>query len=159
VKTAVWRIDPAQPVQVRDFEQVLDQQSWALRLRAAVFGTFAAAGVMLALVGIWAVVAYAVVRRTREIGIRAALGASASAVFRLMLRQAVTPVASGVVIGAIAAFNLSALLEGYVFGVTPGDPRVLAAVAVAMLAVTLCAAAIPARRAIKVDPAATLRTE
>jgi putative ABC transport system permease protein len=77
----------------------------------------------------------------------------------LLLAQALRPVGLGVAIGAAAALNLSALLEGYVFGITPADPRVLASTAVAMLAASACAAAIPATRATKFDPATTLRAD
>jgi len=160
LKAAVWRIDPALPLtEIRDFEDALNQQAWALRFRAAVLGLFAAASVVLALIGIWAVVAYAVVRRTREIGIRSALGATASNVFGLLLREAVVPAVKGIGVGVGAAFYLSVVLDRYVFGVTAGDPRVLAGIAVVMLVASASAAAIPARRALKIDPAHTLRAE
>jgi putative ABC transport system permease protein len=160
IKAAIWRVDPALPItNVEDFELTLSQQAAWMRFRAILIGAFAAAGLVLAAAGIWAVVAFSIVRRTREIGIRVAFGAPASRVIGLMLAQVGRPIAVGAFVGLIGTFNLSRLLEAWVYEVEAGDPAVLGIVVAGLVLFALPAAAIPARRALRLEPAVTLRKE
>ena len=160
IKAAIWRVDPALPVtEIKDFEMVLYQQSAWMRFRAVLLGGFAASGLLLAVIGVWAVVAFVVMRRRREIGIRVALGARPHQVLGLMLRQVMAPVALGAVAGLVGTSNLSQFLQRWLFDVQPNDPGVLSAVVICLVLAALLAAAVPARRATQIDPAVTLRTE
>jgi ABC-type antimicrobial peptide transport system permease subunit len=123
------------------------------------FGAFAAIATLLAAVGIYGVMAYGVEQRTREIGIRTALGATGPEVFRWVLGQALTMTATGVVLGMAASFGLTRLIRSLLFGVTPLDTMTLVAVPLIVLAVALAAAAIPAVRASRTDPVVALRLE
>jgi putative ABC transport system permease protein len=114
---------------------------------------------VLAAIGIYGVMAYSVSQRTREIGIRMALGAQRSAVVGLVLHQSLLLTIVGIGIGIAGAAAVSRYLEGLLFGLTPLDPPTFAAVAVMFAAVALFAAFVPARRATKVDPLVALRYE
>jgi ABC-type antimicrobial peptide transport system permease subunit len=123
---------------------------------SAFFGTVA---VLLAMLGLYGVVAYGVAQRTREIGIRTALGAQRSDVLTLVLRQSALLTALGVALGLGAAAGAARYLEGMLFGLTPLDPNTFAAVSIAFPIVAVFAAYLPARRATKVDPLIALRCE
>ena len=129
------------------------------RMYAVLLGTFAGVAVGLAAIGIYGMLAYAVAQRTREIGIRMALGAQPAEVVRLVLRESAASTAMGIVAGLCAAAALTRYLQGMLFGVTPLDPTTFAAVAVIFGAVAICAALTPARRATNVDPLIALRYE
>jgi ABC-type antimicrobial peptide transport system permease subunit len=116
-------------------------------------------GLLLAAGGIYGVIDYFVSQRTQEIGVRIALGASASSVVRLVLRQAMRPVATGAVVGIVAAMVASRVLSSQLFGVTPTDPLTIAAVVATLIGVALVASAVPARRAAGVDPTRALQAE
>jgi putative ABC transport system permease protein len=118
---------------------------------------FAALGLLLAMVGIYGVISYAVSRRTHEIGVRVALGAAPRDVFRLVVGQGMTLAVIGVVAGAAGALALSRLIAGWLFGVGAADPTTFAAVSILVAAVALAACYIPARRATRVDPLDALR--
>jgi predicted permease len=117
------------------------------------------AGLLLASMGIYGVVAYTVSQRTREIGIRMSLGAGKAEIVRMILAQTLRPVAAGVVVGLIGCAAVSRLLESLLFGVSPLDPLVSGGVSIFLAAVALLAAYAPARRAAKVDPMIALRYE
>lgn len=123
---------------------------------SAVFGVLA---LVLASVGLYGLMSYAVVQRTREIGIRVALGAGTSTVLRLVLRQGVTIAAIGVTVGVVITFGLTRLLAKLLFGVAPHDPVIFGSVAITLAAVGALASLIPARRAARVDPLNALRAE
>ena len=129
------------------------------RIVASVAGTLGLVGLLLAAIGIYGVTAYAVSRRTREIGIRIALGADERAVMRLILRQGLTLAGIGVVIGIVIAAAGSKLLESLLFGVGGLDPITFSGASVLFTLVTLIATYIPARRAMSVDPISALRAE
>ena len=113
----------------------------------------------LAAVGIHAVVGYLVIQRTREVGIRMALGARSGDVLRLVLRQGLTPVLAGVVVGAVLSAAGARMMRTLVFGIAPFDPASFALAGAALVFVALVAAWIPARRATTVDPLVALREE
>ena len=116
-------------------------------------------GLLLAASGIYGVIAYFVSQRTQEIGVRIALGASSGAVVRLVLREAMRPVALGAGVGVAAALGASRLLSSQLFNVSPTDPLTIAAVVITLIGVALVASVIPARRAAAVDPTRALQWE
>jgi putative ABC transport system permease protein len=129
------------------------------RFFTTLMGVFAALAVALAAIGIYGVMAYAVVRRTREIGIRMALGAGRARVLRLVLGQSLLLTTIGIVFGLMGAAAASRYLEGFLFGLTPLDPATFAAASLAFAAIATLAALVPARRATRVDPLISLRAE
>ena len=127
--------------------------------RALVLIIFAAAALLLAAVGIYGVMSYAVTRRTHELGIRAALGASRQEIAGLVLRQGMRPVAIGMAAGLVAALALTRFMANLLNGVRPADPLTLVAVTLLLGGIALLACYIPALRATAVDPAVALRCE
>jgi ABC-type antimicrobial peptide transport system permease subunit len=127
------------------------------RIGAALFGLFGALAAVLVAVGLYGVIAFSVAQRTRELGVRIALGARAAGVLALVLRQGVLLAAAGGAIGLVVALGAARLVEPLLFGVPARDPAVLAGVALALLAVAAAATLVPAWRATRVDPAVALR--
>jgi ABC-type antimicrobial peptide transport system permease subunit len=119
---------------------------------------FAAFALILAAVGIFGVVSYGVVERIHEFGIRMAVGADRRDIVRLVLRQSLGPVASGVMAGVLGSVALAALFHGLLYGVTAADPAVLAAVVTVLTLVAVASALLPAMRASRLDPATALRS-
>jgi ABC-type antimicrobial peptide transport system permease subunit len=124
-----------------------------------VFGVFAAVALGLAIAGIYGVLSDLVSQRTRDIGIRLALGAERGSIVRMVLAQAIRPTLAGLTAGVVATLGLGRLLAGLVYGVRPADPLTIGAVAVALLGAACVAAWLPARRATRVDPMVALRTD
>jgi putative ABC transport system permease protein len=129
------------------------------RFRTRLLTAFALVALALSAVGLFAVVSYAVARRTREIGIRMALGADARQVQRLVVWRGMIPVLAGTVAGGWAAVLLAKYVSGLVFQITPHDPAAFAAAIVLLPAVALFATCLPARRATRIDPTTALRAE
>jgi putative ABC transport system permease protein len=160
VRTLVRQLDEqAAPYNVAAMDDIVANRIARPRMYAVLLGIFAGIGVVLAAIGIYGVMAYSVSQRTREIGIRMALGAQRSAVVGLVLHQSLVLTLVGIGIGIAGAAALTRYLEGLLFGLTPFDPPTFAAVAVMFAAVALVAAFVPARRATKVDPLVALRYE
>jgi ABC-type antimicrobial peptide transport system permease subunit len=129
------------------------------RLAATLFGTFGAIGLTLAAVGLYGVMSYSVSRRTREIGIRMALGAQPGTVERLILRQGFVLTLIALVLGWPAAWLLAKLASSFLYGIEPHDELTFAVVPVVLALIALAACWIPAKRAASIDPMRTLRTE
>jgi len=160
VCAAVWEIDKDLPIsRIRTMEEVRSMAILSPRLNLLLFGLFAALALILASVGIYGLTAYSVAQRTREIGIRMALGASRNDVVRIVVRQGVRLATIGVVLGLIGAFGLTRLMTSMIYGVSSSDPATFSVVALLLMSVALAACYIPARRAMRVDPIVALRYE
>ena len=140
-------------------EDVVSDSLAQRRFAMQVVGLFGVLALLLASIGIYGVMAYSVSQRTREIGIRVALGASRGNILRWVMRQGLALIAIGVATGLIAAFALTRLLRTLLFGVAPTDSVTYGALAIVLAVVALLACYIPARRATKVDPLVALRYE
>ena len=127
------------------------------RLSAAMLGVFAAAALLIAAVGIYGVLAYSVSQRTREIGLRIALGADPGGVMRLVVREGMTVAVAGIGAGLLGALLLGRAVSSLVYAVAPRDPATFSGVAAVLALVALAACALPARRAARVDPTVALR--
>jgi putative ABC transport system permease protein len=155
---AIHAIDSEQPVEeVRTMEDVRDDTLTSQRFSALLLGLFASVALILATVGIYSVLSYIVRGRSREIGIRAALGAKSGDVVRLVVAEGMTPALIGIAVGAVAALAAGRLVAKLVFGVSASDPLTLASVSALLVLVALLASLIPAYRASRVDPAEVLR--
>jgi putative ABC transport system permease protein len=160
VRKVVWSVDKDQPVSnVRTLDQVFAAAISQERFQALMLGLFAALALLLACVGLYGVISYAVVQRTHEIGVRMALGAQPLDVLRLVIRQGMMLTLAGLVVGIVAGTFVTRILSDLLFGVTPRDPLTFAGVPVLLLLVAFFACYIPARRATRIDPLAALRTE
>jgi len=159
-KQAVWDVDKDQPIFDAMPLTLLAAQSVSLRrVSAILMSSFAGLGLVLAAVGLFGLMAYSVAQRTHEIGIRMALGARHADVLRLVVQNGMYLVVVGEVIGLAAAAALSRAVSGLLYGVSPSDPRILAAAIGLLMLVAMAASYIPARRAAKVDPMVALRYE
>jgi predicted permease len=152
-------LNPDVPPTTNSFTTVIVASMNARRFNLVLFGIFAATALLLAVAGIYGVLSYSVARRTREMGVRMALGASAGNVLRLVLRQAMVTAAIGVFLGLAGSFILMRFLQSMLFEVSTFDPLTFGAVAVLLLAVALLASYMPARKATRVDPNVALRYE
>ncbi len=160
VKSSIWSVDKDQSVsQIHTMDQVLADSLARRRLYVALLGVFASVALVLAATGIYGVVSYSVSQRTREIGIRVALGADRVDVARLVIAQATRLAVAGEAIGILLALALARLMASLLFGISAADPLTLAGVAILLSAVALAACYIPARRASRVDPMVALRYE
>lgn len=160
IRSAVQAIDAQQPVYaITTLDESFRAAQATRRISLAALSLFAVFALLLAAVGVYGVVAQAASRRTREIGVRMALGAERGQVRRLVVRQAMLPVVIGAAAGVGAAFGLGRLLTGLLFDVSGGGPTAFGGAVLIMLAAALLAAWIPARRASRLDPVRALRTE
>jgi len=160
IRAIVRQLDGSATVDnIATMDQIVSNAMSRPRLFAALLGIFAAVAAALAAVGIYGVLAFIVTHRTREIGIRIALGARRRQVIALILRQTAVLTAIGVIAGVAGAAVLTRYLEGLLFGVTPLDPSTFVAVVIAFAAVAALASFVPARRATRVEPQVALRSE
>ncbi len=160
VRSELQRLDPNLPIaSARTLVERLSLPLLPARIVASALGGFGLLALLLAAIGIYGVMSYAVSRRTREIGVRMALGAQRGHVLRLVMGQGTALTLTGVAVGLLAAFGLTRLMKSVLFGVSATDPLTYAGVAALLTFVALLACYIPARRATKVDPMIALRCE
>jgi putative ABC transport system permease protein len=160
LKQQIWKIDSQLPLtKVKTMNEVAATSFAARRFNMLLLTVFAGLALLLAAVGIYGVMSYAVTQRTQEIGIRMALGARAADVLKLVIRNGMTLTLLGVAIGIAGAVALTRLLTTLLFGVTPTDKATFVVVALLLMAIALLACYLPARRATKVDPLVALRYE
>jgi putative ABC transport system permease protein len=160
LRAAVASLDPDVPLyDVRSVDAQLAQSMWPMRLFGGTFIMFGVASIVLAAIGLYAVIAFSVSRRTREFGIRLALGATRVDVVRMIFAQASVTIGIGVVAGLSLGALLSRALSSVLFGVSPSDPIVFASVGGVLAVVTLVACLVPAQRATRLDPVVALRSD
>ena len=160
VREAVRSLDPAQPiVNVATMEQLVARSTAQRRFALMLFATFGAVALVLASAGIYGVLSGRVAERTREIGLRSALGAAPTDIVRMIVREGALLTAVGMVVGVAGAITLARFLGALLYGVRPVDPTTLAGVLAALTVVALAACLIPALRALRIDPMAALRAE
>lgn len=160
VKQQIWTLDPYLPVyEVQTMQQVVDSTTSQRRFNSTVMAVFAALALLLAAIGIYGVLSFLVAQRTREIGIRMALGAQHRNVLSMILREGLQIVGLGIIIGLIAGFALVRFLSSIFFGITPADPMTYLEVAMILLTVALLACLLPALRALRINPMEALRYE
>jgi len=160
LRNAVWAIDPNQPIaNVNTMEKIVADSVAQPRLNMLLMGLFGALALILAAVGIYGLMSYAVIQRTQEIGIRMALGAQLTDVLKLILKQGMALALIGEAIGLAGALALARLFRTLLFGVTPNDAVTFVAVSCVLTSIALLACYLPARRASKVDPLVALRYE
>jgi len=155
-------IDPAAPIlRIEPFENIVEKNVglWAIRFGAILFGIFGGIALLLAAVGVYGVKAYAVARRTREIGIRMALGADRGDVFALIMKQGALQTAFALAVGLLLSLGLGRILAQMLYRVSPSDPLALITASAVLGAAALLACFLPARRAMRVTPMTALRTE
>ena len=160
LRSAVWAIDPTLPISaVRTMESVVESANGGARFQTLLLAAFAASAALLAAIGIYGVMSYAVSRQAREIGVRMALGANPGDVLRRIVRQGMAVAMPGAGAGLVSAFLLTRLMSSLLYGVQPTDPLTYAVVAGLLLAIALAASYVPARRAARLDPVKALRAE
>lgn len=145
--------------EISTMEDFIKNESWQHEQTATLTALFAALAFLLATVGLYGVISFAVARRRKEIGIRVALGAQRTDVIALVLRESMLPGGAGLAVGLILSIALNQSLKSLFYEVAPADPLVLISVVLAIAIATIAASYIPTRRALKLDPATTLRTD
>ncbi|HKB12432.1 MAG TPA: FtsX-like permease family protein, partial [Vicinamibacterales bacterium] len=162
VRRAVTTVDPQLPIlsaTTMEVHRNTSLQVWSVRAAAALFSTFGALALLLATIGVYGLKAYDVSRRTREIGIRMALGATAGHVQQLVMREGLRTTAFGLTIGVVLAAGIGKLVSGLLYRVSPFDPAILTIAAVVLSTAVMLACYLPARRATRVAPLDALRNE
>jgi putative ABC transport system permease protein len=160
LRSAVWSVDKDQPiVRMTALSALVDNATADRRFALFVFGVFGGVALLLAVTGLYSALSRSVTERTREIGVRAALGASRSGILVMILRQGLALTAVGVIAGIVGALVVTRLLEVLLFGTTPTDPLTYSAAALLFIGVAAIASTVPALRAVAIDPAITLRAD
>ena len=160
IRREVAVLDPQQPVaRIATLDELIEGSTAQPRFRTLLLGSFAGTALLLSSIGIYGVVAYTVSRRTREIGVRMAVGASPLDILKLVLGQSMTIILLGVFFGLVGAFAVTRLMKSLLFGVTGTDPVTFASVSLLLCSVALLASYVPARRAARIDPMMALRCE
>jgi ABC-type antimicrobial peptide transport system permease subunit len=158
-RQAVRELDAQAPLEIRTVDEALDSTLAGRRFSLTLIGVFSGAALVLAALGIYGLISYLVAERTREFGIRLALGAEATDVLRLVVGRGTILAAIGMVIGIIAALALTRLLEGMLYGISPTDPIAFGGVLLLTLITVIVASYVPARRVMRIAPATALRGE
>jgi putative ABC transport system permease protein len=158
VRRAVWSIDRELPVEkVRTMEEIVERSLAGRRSYSVLLALFAGVALLLAVVGVYGVMAYSVNRRVQEIGVRLALGAQRAAVLRMVAGEGLRLAGLGIALGLLLAFGASRFLRSLLFGMSSTDALTYVAVALLLLALALLSAYLPARRATRIDPLVALR--
>ena len=159
-REAVWSVNRNLPLaRVRTLDEYLDRSMARTSFTLVMLGISALVALFLGSVGIYGVISYVVSQRTREIGVRMAIGAESGDVSRMVMKQALRLATGGVLVGLVGAVGLTRLMSSLLFGVNPMDPLTFGSVALGLSAVAMLASYLPARRAAKVDPVVALRSE
>jgi predicted permease len=158
-RETIRSVDPDVPLRATTMSETVATSVATPRFRTTLIGTFAALALVLAMAGVYGVMAYTVSRRTAEIGVRIAMGAAASDILGLVMRQGLRLALAGIVLGGVLAYGLAQLLRGMLFAVAPFDPFVFVAVPLLLIATAAAATAVPALRASRVDPMHALRAD
>jgi hypothetical protein len=153
------QLDPTVPLRINTFNQVFSESISNRRFNLLLVGIFALAALLLAIAGVFGVLAYSVAQRTQEIGVRIALGATGGQILKMVLGQGFVTVAIGIAIGLAGSFLLTRTMRSMLFEISPNDPLTMAGIALLLTLVALVASYIPARRATRVDPMIALRYE
>jgi putative ABC transport system permease protein len=159
IRSQVAALDPTWPVDIATLRQRVSKLADRPRFQASLVGFFAAIGLVLAMIGLYGVIAFLVTQRAQEIGVRMALGARRQDILRLVMARSLRLITAGVALGLVTALASSRVLASLLFGVGPRDPVTFAAVTLLLVAIALAATAVPARAASRVDPAVALRSE
>ena len=160
IRAVLGSIDPELALTNEEsMAQVIEREHGTTQFYLTLLAGFSALALILAGVGLYGVVAYAVSRRTREIGIRIALGAVSNEVVGMVVRQGVRPAIAGIAAGLLASWFGGRVLQGLLYGVTPHDPMTLVGATLLLAAVTTAATLLPARRASRIPPASALRVD
>jgi putative ABC transport system permease protein len=160
VRKVLREADPATVIyNVVTMRELASRETARSRFTGWLMGIFAASALLLAMIGIYGVMSYAVTRRTQEIGIRMALGAARGSVMGMIVRHGMGLIGAGLLLGTAAAFPLTRLIDTLLYGVAPTDPVAFLAAAIALAAVALLACLLPAARATRIAPASALRNE
>jgi ABC-type antimicrobial peptide transport system permease subunit len=160
LRRIVAAADPDQPVAaVRTMDEILDLDVADRHQQMVLLGSFAALALLLASIGLYGVLSYVVLQRSRELGLRMALGATSGSVMRMVVARGLSLTAAGLTLGLGLAWALTRTLQNLLFGVAAGDPATFAAVISLLGVITLAACYIPARRASRLDPIAVLRAD
>jgi putative ABC transport system permease protein len=160
IENRVWSMEKAQPIEnIETMDQLMQDSNAEPRFQTFLLSIFGGLGLLLAIVGIYGVISYSVAQRTHEIGIRVTLGANPRDIVRMVLAQGLNLSLIGVVIGAAVSLALTRFMSALLFGVSATDPLTFASVAASLIALSLVACYVPARRAMRVDPMFALRHE
>jgi putative ABC transport system permease protein len=160
LRSRLAAIDPDLPfADIKTLQSFVDRAVEEPRFRAMLIAAFAVLALVLASVGVFGLISYSVTQRTREIGIRVALGASPGRVLFSVVREGLVLAIAGIAVGLVGAILATRALSAFLFGVGATDPLTFSAVALLLLVVALAASYVPSRRALKVDPVVALRTE
>jgi len=160
VRNAIWSVDKDQTVaDIYTMDHIVATAVARQRFSMVLLGVFAALALLLASVGIYGVMSYSVAQRTREIGIRMALGARRADVLQMTVRQGLKLVGAGMILGLGAAFLLTRVMATLLYGISATDPMTFIGISVVLLAVAILASYVPALRATKVDPITALRAQ
>jgi putative ABC transport system permease protein len=158
IQSRIWALDKNRPItSIKTIEQRIAENTAAPRSQSLLLAIFGALGLLLAIVGVYGVMSYLVTQQTREIGIRIALGAEPQKILRMVITRSVKLALIGIAIGLVASFALTRFLSSLLYDTSPTDPLTFAAVAVALVAVAIAASAMPAHRAMHIDPIRALR--